>query len=301
MDPEIFEKYRKAGEISAQIKSEFLAKITPGMKILDLAEAIEKRIFELGGKPAFPVNVGINDVTAHYTPKAGDSISIQAGDIVKIDHGIHVDGYVADMAYTYCFECAENSSKIGLIKAAEKAVLAGAKLARPGAKVLEISQAIHDAVEAAGLGVIVNLTGHGLDQYVLHGEPTIPNIVNDSRHVLKEGDVIALEPFICEKNGFVRESEPVEIYSFLQPRPARLPEARAILDLAGNEYMGLPFCKRWLAKKGISPFKISFAIKQLEISNAIRSYPVLKERSGMAVAQAEHTIIVKEKPHIITS
>jgi methionyl aminopeptidase len=295
MEKEILEKYLKAGRISAQMKREVLGKIKPGMKILELAEFIERRIAELGGKPAFPVNIGINEVTAHYTPKLGDSAIIKPGDLVKIDHGIQIEGYVADMAYTYC------SGKNDLIEAAEQVLHAGIKVIRPGAKVAEVSMAISDAIEALGLGVIVNLTGHGLDQYVIHGSPTIPNVKNDSRYELKEGEVIALEPFICEKNGSVKESEPVEIFSFLQPKPVRLPEARAILDLAGNEYMGLPFCKRWLAEKGVSPFKVAFAIKQLESLEAIQPYPVLKERSGMAVAQAEHTIIVKEKPLVITA
>ena len=295
MDSATFEKYRKAGEISAQIKKEVLEKIKPGMKILDLAEFIEKRVAELGGRPAFPVNIGINDITAHYTPKVDDAVVIKPGDLVKIDHGVHVDGWVADMAYTYC------SEKNELIKVVGDALHAGMKVIRPGVRISEISKAINETVAAAGFGVIVNLSGHGLDQYVIHGPPIIPNIINDAQQELKEGDVIALEPFVCEKNGNVKDSEPVEIFSFFQPKPARLPEARAILDMAGNEYMGLPFCKRWLVKKGISPFKVSFALKQLEVSEALKCYPVLKERTGMAVAQAEHTIIVEKKPVVITS
>lgn len=294
MDSETLEKYKKAGEISKQVKKEVLEKIKPGMKILELAGFIEKRILELGGKPAFPVNIGINDITAHYTPQFNDSTIIKPGDIVKIDQGIHVDGWVADMAYTYC------SGKNELIKAVEKTLEAGIKVIKPGVKISEISQAISEAAESAGFGVIVNLTGHGLDQYVIHGPPTIPNVKNDSQQVLKEWDVVALEPFVCETNGYVKESEPVEIFSFLQPRPVRLPEARKILDLASNEYNGLPFCKRWLVKKGFSPFKISFALKQLEISNSVKGYPVLREREGKRVAQAEHTIIVMEKPVITT-
>ena len=295
MDSEILEKYKKAGEISKQIKMEVLEKIKPGMKILELAEFIEKRALELGGKPAFPVNIGINEVTAHYTPKFDDNFVIKPGDLVKIDHGIQIDGWVADMAYTYCSEKSE------LIKAVEKALDAGIKVIRPGVPVSEISHAISEAVASEGFGVIVNLTGHGLDQYVVHGPPTIPNIKNDSREELKEGDVIALEPFVCETNGYVKESEPVEIFSFLQPKPVRLQEARAILDWAGNEYMGLPFCKRWLVKKGFSNFKVSFALRQLEICEAIKSYPVLKERDSKPVAQAEHTIVVMEKPLVITT
>ena len=295
MDSATFEKYMKAGEISRQIKTEVLEKIKPGIKILDLAEFIEKRISELGGKPAFPVNIGINEITAHYTPKFDDTNVIKAGDLVKIDHGIHIDGWVADMAYTYC------SEKNDLIKAVEQVLEAGIKAIRPGALVSDISQAISETVEASGFGVIVNLTGHGLDQYIIHGPPSIPNIKNESKEELREGDVIALEPFVCEKNGYVKESEPVEIFSFVQPKPVRLPEARSILDLAGNEYMGLPFARRWLVQKGISAFKTSFALRQLEMAEAIRSYPVLKERSGMPVAQAEHTVVIKEKSVIITA
>lgn len=294
MDSKILEKYKKAGKIGSQVREGVIKKIKPGMRILELAEFIEKRIIELGGKTAFPVNIGINDVTAHYTPQSNDSTVIKPGDLVKIDQGIHVDGWVADMAYTYC------SGKSELIKAVEKALESGIKAIMPGVKISEISQAINETVESAGFGVIVNLTGHGLDQYVVHGPPTIPNVKNDSPEVLKEGDVVALEPFVCKANGYVKESEPVEIFSLLQPRPVRLPEARKILHLANDEYNGLPFCKRWLVKKGISPFKVSFALKQLEVSNSVRSYPVLRERSGLAVAQAEHTIIVKKKPLITT-
>ncbi|UCC91389.1 MAG: type II methionyl aminopeptidase [Candidatus Aenigmatarchaeota archaeon] len=294
MDSETLEKYKKAGEISKQVKKEVLEKIKPGMRILELAEFIEKRALELGGRPAFPVNIGINDITAHYTPQSNDSTAIKPGDLVKIDHGIHVDGWVADMAYTYC------SGKNELINVVEKALEAGIKVIKPGIKISEISQAISETVDSAGFGVIVNLTGHGLDQYVVHGPPTIPNVKNDSQHALKEGDVIALEPFVCKTNGYVKESEPIEIFSFLQPRPVRLPEARKIIELGDSEYNGLPFCKRWLVKMGLSPFKVSFALKQLEISNSVKSYPVLRERSGSAVAQAEHTIVVEEKPLVIT-
>jgi methionyl aminopeptidase len=294
MDPKTLENYRKAGEIGSKIEKEVLGRIKPGMRIFELADFIEKRILELGGKPAFPANIGINNITAHYTPRLNDTMVINPGDLVKIDQGIHVDGWVADMAYTYC------SEKNDLIRTVERALESGIKAVKPGVKVSEISEAINKTVEGSGLGVIVNLTGHGLDQYVIHGPPTIPNVKNDNQHELKENDVIALEPFVCETNGYVKESEPTEIFSLLQPRPARLPEARKILELANSEYRGLPFCKRWLVKKGFSPFKVSFALKQLEISDSVKGYPVLKERRGRPVAQAEHTVIVKDKPIVTT-
>ena len=133
MEKKVLDSYIKAGKISSQIRHEVLAKVKPGMKILDLAEMIEKRIFELGGEPAFPVNIGINEITAHYTPSADDATVIKPGDLVKIDVGVHVDGYVSDQAFTYC------SEKHEYIDAAVKAVEAGIAVIKPGVKVMEVS------------------------------------------------------------------------------------------------------------------------------------------------------------------
>lgn len=271
MDEKILEKYIKAGRIGAQVKQEVFQTIKPGMKILDLAELIEKRIIELGGKPAFPVNIGINETAAHYTPVIGDNKEIMPGDLVKIDIGVHIDGYIADMAFTYC------SEKNDLIEAAEKAVQAGIAVIKPGLKICEISQAISDSVKSSGFGVIINLTGHGLEKFDLHSDPTVPNVINSSDYVLKSGDVIALEPFVTKTNGYVKESETAEIYSYLQERSVRLPEGRMILQIARDKYSGLPFAKRWLSKE-ISPLKIFLGLKQLELAGAMRSYPVLKEK-----------------------
>ena len=294
MDQEILDKYIKAGKIGSQVKSEIFPKIKPGMKILDLAEMIEKRIIGLGGLPAFPVNIGINEITAHYTPQSSDAREIKEGDLVKIDTGIHIDGYVADMAYTYC------SEKHDYIETVENALSNALSVIRPGVKVSEISDAIQDIVEKAGLGIIINLSGHGLQNYVLHGPPSIPNVRNDDDTQLQEGDVIAIEPFVTESNGMVKDSEPIEIFSFLQAKAARLPEARKILEIAANEYMGLPFAKRWIVKRGFSAFKAGYALRQLEGIDALKGYHVLKESRGKPVAQAEHTVIVSEKQIITT-
>ncbi len=294
MDPKVLEHYKKAGKINSKVREEVLRMVKPGMKILELAEFIEKRIIELGGFPAFPVNIGINEITAHYTPSHNDTRVIGEGDLVKIDVGVHIEGYVSDHAYTYC------SQKNDFVEVAKGALEAGISAVKPGVRVMEIGNEIQKVVNEAGLGVIINLTGHGLDQYVVHGEPKIPNVENDEAHELREGEVIALEPFITEGNGVVKDSEPVEIFSLMQPKPARLPEARRIMEMAANEYNGLPFCKRWMVRKGISPFKTGFALKQLEAADAVKAYPVLKETRGRKVAQAEHTVIVGN-PSVVTT
>ncbi len=293
MKEDVIEKYKKAGKVSAQIRKEILEIIKPGMKILDLAEKIEKMITERGCGIGFPVNIGINEITAHYTPVYNDERVIEKGDLVKIDQGLHVDGYVADMAYTYC------SQPHDYIRTAEEAVKAAIDIIKPGITVSEISNAIYESIKSKGLGVITNLTGHGLEQYVIHGPPNIPNKKNDNKTVIEEGHVIAIEPFITEADSHVKDSTPTEIYSFLQPRPVRMVEAREIMEVSANEFNGLPFAKRWFA--GVfSPVKTAMALRQLEQANAIHPYPVLKETQNRSVAQAEHTIIVLDTPIVTT-
>ncbi len=286
-------KYREAGAIASRIRADTLGSIKVGDNLLSIAERIEGAIAKAGAKPAFPVNISVNEAAAHYTPPLGEQRTVGAGDLVKIDIGAHIDGYLADMAFTWC------SEKSPLVAASQKALDAGIGAIRPGATVSEVSAAIHGAIEDAGLAPVVNLSGHGVERYNFHGSISIPNVPNSSKHKLSEGDVVALEPFVAESAVHVDESEPVEIYQFVQRRPVRMPEARKVMELAEKDFSGFPFARRWLAKH-VSPFKVKVAIMELERSGAIRSYPILKDMQGRKIAQSEDTIIVAEKPIVTT-
>jgi len=293
MEKEIEEKYRKAGRILCDVKAELAKKIRPGVKLLDIAVLGEGMIAERGGGVVFPINISVNDIAAHYTPRMNDALTVNAGDLVKVDLGVHIDGYIVDSAFTYC------SEKSRMIECAEKVADEAARIVRPGTKVSEIGQFIEESVERSGFGLITNLTGHGLERYQNHAPPTIPNTRNSIAHEVKKGDVIALEPFVTQSKGYVKDTSIVEIYNYLQHRPVRLPEARRILDMAKNEYHGLPFAKRWLCQK-FSPIKVSLALRELEQVGALGTHPVLREAGGKPSAQAEHTIIVADKPVILT-
>lgn len=287
------EKYKKAGRIHAEVTQEIQERLKTGMKLLEIAEFIEKRILEKGGELAFPVNTSLNDIAAHYVAQHGDTRTVERGDLLKIDIGVHVDGHVADGAFTYC------SEKNDLAVIAQKAIDEAVKVIRPGVKVGEVSLAIDETVKKAGLGLIVNLTGHGVDEYQFHAPPTVPNTATNSPVILEEGMVIAIEPFVTESPSQVRESAPVEIYRFLQEKPIRMTEARAILRLIQEHYHSFPFAKRWLYEH-FSPFKVSMALRMLETAEAIESYPPLKDVKGQKIAQAEHTVIVGDPPVVIT-
>jgi methionyl aminopeptidase len=293
MEKQELEKYIKAGKIASEVCAGLKGMIKPGIKLVELAEFAEGQTIKLGGQPAFPLNISINEVAAHYTPQFNDERMIGEADLVKLDVGVHVGGYIGDTAFSWC------SEKNELVEASRKVLEAGMAVVRPGVKVYEIGEAIQNMAGELGVGIIVNLTGHSLGKYVFHGAPSIPNTKNSISHEFKEGDAIAIEPFVLESNGTVKDSTPVEIYRHVVDKPIRLAEARKILETAKLKYHGLPFAKRWLCRE-MSPIKVSLALNQLESVGAVESFPVLKESRGKPVAQAEHTIIVMEKPIITT-
>ncbi|MDI6806671.1 MAG: type II methionyl aminopeptidase [Candidatus Aenigmarchaeota archaeon] len=286
MEKEVLEKYKRAEEISTKVIEFSKGLLKDGIKILEIAESVEKKIFELGAKPAFPLNIGINEVAAHFTPASDDTSILKVGDLVKIDIGVHVDGYICDRAFTICV----GDEKHQLIEACEKTLKEALKLIKPGAKICEISEVVENSLAEFGFNPIRNLCGHGLERFVQHAAPSIPNAKNDIKDELKENQVIAMEVFGTNGSGWVKESYPALIYQFANDRLPRLLEARKILDMAKFKFEKLPFTKRWL--KEFSPLKLDFALKELVNIDAIKAFPILKEQTDALVAQAEETVIL---------
>ncbi|RLI98137.1 MAG: type II methionyl aminopeptidase [Candidatus Aenigmatarchaeota archaeon] len=287
MEKEVVESYKKAKEISDKVLPLAKGLVKEDASILEIAEKIESKIKELGGKPAFPVNISINEIAAHYTPDINDTLRIKAGDLVKIDYGVQVNGYIWDRAFSVFI----GEKKHPLIEASEKALKEALKTVKPGVKVFEISEVIEDVVSSFGLNPVRNLSGHGLERYNQHAYPSIPNSKNTIQAEIKD-QAIAIEVFVTDGSGYVKESAPTLIYKFKQAKPVRMWEARKILEKAQKDFELLPFAKRWL--KGIgSPLKIDLALRQLLEVDALIDFPVLKEISGGRVAQSEETIIVE--------
>ncbi len=293
---ENFEKYKKAGKALGEVRKEALSKIIkPGAKILDIANFIENKIVEKGCGPAFPVNISIDDVVAHYTPTAVDTREIKEGELVKIDIGVQVDGFIADSAITYC------SEKNEIVESSRNLMKRIMETVKPGLPVFEIGNLVEEESKRAGVGIIVNLTGHMLDQNVFHGIPSIPNIRNKTDYQFKEGDAFAIEPFLTDSNGYVKESGgPVEIYRYLQDKPIRLPEGRKVLDHIKTNFGAFPFAKRWLYDV-VSPGKVAMVLRQLEMSGALETYPILKEVENKKVAQIEHTFVIHKGKVVVTT
>jgi len=294
MNEEITQKYIKAGSIAAQTRDYGESLCKPGIKLLDLAEAIERKIIELGGGIAFPVNLSLNSDAAHYTPHRNDATVLQAEDYLKIDVGVHVDGFIGDTAVTV-----RPAGKDELIKCSEQMLEEALKLFIPGEKIARVGEIVEAIAIENGFRPIRNLTGHRVEQYSVHSPPAVMNIKNDSDYILKEGDVFGVEPFCTDGAGMVKDSPQTLIYGYMANRPIRSPEGRRILEMSKSKFNGLPFARRWIERE-ISPLKTNLILKQLAQIGALHLYPVLRESSDGMVSQSEHTIIVSEKPIITT-
>jgi methionyl aminopeptidase len=288
------ECYRKAGKIASQARGFGKKLIKPGVSYLEVVEKTEAKIKELGGETAFPTNLSVNEIGAHDTADIDDKRILKEGDLVKLDVGAQIDGYIADTAVAVSLGGNED-----MIETTNQALKNALKMMVPGQKVSEVSEVIEKTIRENGFNPIVNLTGHGLDKFDLHAKMEFPNVKNDIKYELKEGDVFAIEPFATNGSGRVKEIDRVLIYRFMANYPTRLRESRKVLSLAQEKYHGLPFSRRWLTP-GISKIKLMIILKQLTDNNALHQYPVLKEVANGIISQTEHTVIVKDKPEVTT-
>jgi methionyl aminopeptidase len=287
MDSEIREKYEKAHSISEKAQQLAKKEIKEGASALKLAETVEKEIIDNEGKLAFPVNISINEVAAHFTPDINTDLQFKHNDLVKIDIGVHIDGYIWDAAFTKKI----GNEKDKMIEISEQAIEAALKIIKPGVKVCEISEVVESIVEKSGLKTVQNLCGHGLERFVQHAKPSIPNSRNNIKTELQKGNAIAMEIFTTDGQGYVKEGSETLIYRYIQDKNVRSQEARKILIKARDDFQGMPFAKRWV-RSIANGIRLELALKELVDSGSLEAYPILKEAGNGKVAQSETTILL---------
>ncbi|MBX4196256.1 type II methionyl aminopeptidase [Candidatus Pacearchaeota archaeon] len=288
------EKLKRAGAIAKEVVAYARGMVKKGMPLLEIADKIESKIRELKANPAFPVNLSINEIAAHATPSANDET--RASGLLKIDIGVHIDGYVADTAFSLDLEGDEENKR--LIAAAEEALKHGVKEINIGTPLKKIGKAIESAIKSYNVQPIQNLSGHSIEQYDLHSGITIPNYDNHQETEIAQG-VYAIEPFATSGLGEVKDGKPSGIYHLEKPGNVRDSFAREVLAFIEEEYATLPFCSRWIHHKFGSRGLI--ALKRIEEAGLLHHYSQLVEKSGKKVAQAEHTVLLTKKEKIVTT
>ncbi len=294
---DVEEQYFQAGKIAAKVREQIKTEVKPGVKAIDICERVENMIRQLGAGIAFPCDVNINNVAAHYTSPDGDKTTIQAGQVIKVDIGVHVDGYIADTAVTICLDPALTP----MAKAAEDALAVAISTVKAGVRASDVGASIEHTIKNRGFKPIRNLTGHKMSRYIVHAGRSIPNVAGFELHRLEEGEIYAIEPFTVLSNavGEVRDGPPSNIYRFEKKRNLEgMP--KQMLTYIQQEYKTLPFCSRWITKAfpGLEGHE---AFADLLTSKCVTGYPQMLEKTGGPVAQAEHTLIVQKNGCFVTT
>jgi methionyl aminopeptidase len=281
--PPDLDRWRRAARISAEARDLGASLVVTGARRREVADAIERYIRSKGAEPAFPANLSRNSEAAHFTPDPDDIGVFEAGDLVKVDVGAHLDGAIADTATTV--EVGGGRRHENLIRAVRDAVDAGVREVRSGVAVDTISVAIERAIHARGLKPVRNLTGHTIERYLLHAGKSIPNASGMSSASLREGEVVAIEPFATNGAGEIENGPFGHILRFRNDPGPKDPVVAALYA----RFRTLPFTTRWVDGEG-----------RLHLAGAkrhLQSYPVFVERGRGLVAQAEHTVLVTAGGH----
>lgn len=281
------ENYTKAGKIAKQALLYGKGLIRKGARLLDVTAKIEAKINQLGGKPAFPVQISCDEIAAHYCAFKDDPIVFE-NQLVCLDIGVHIDGYIGDNACSV--DLSGNNGE--LVKASEEALKAASEKLALGVKLSGLGKAIEDTIVSFGFQPVRNLSGHGLEEFGIHAKPTIPNYDTKDDKVLEEG-FIAIEPFATNGTGLIHEKGKPNVFSLTGKKSMRISFVRDILREL-ESFRGLPFTKRWLLSELSEP-KVDYALKQLRQLDILHEYPPLVERSDGLVSQAENSFFVGEE------
>jgi methionyl aminopeptidase len=284
------DSYKKAGEIAKKVKEYAKSIIKKDAPLLEIAEKIEGKIIELKGELAFPVNLSIDDVAAHYTPTLRDET--KASGLLKVDLGVHIKGCIADMAFTVDLTPEKKYQK--LIEVAETALknaLEEVKKSKEDTTLSQIGRVIQQTIEKSGFSPIVNLSGHGLSEYNIHSGLTIPNFDNGSMKTLGEG-AFAIEPFatLSTGSGSIYEGAGSNIYAIQKIFQPRDNSSREVLDWVLENKKMLPFSQREIER--IFGSKAIIAISNLKRAGIISEFPQLVEKNHQVISQAETSLIV---------
>jgi len=292
------EDYIKAGKIAGEVRENVRKKDWIGKTVAEICDYAESEIIKRGGKCAFPVNTSLNEIAAHYTAEPNDAKTVSDSDLIKIDLGAQINGYIADTAVTVNY----NQEHDSLVQAAENALEAAMSMIKSGVKSKDVGRKIQNTIQDMGFKPIANLSGHSLDQYTIHAGKTVPNMWSIGSFDFSENEAYACEPFVTAKNGlgFVRNGKIKNIFALSSRKRTKDAEADKVQEYIWNNFNMLPFALRWL----LNEWEEKEARRLLDIlikKKVVKAYAILVEASGKTVAQAEHTFIPNQTGVTVTT
>lgn len=310
LERESFNQYndlRKAAESHRTMRQYIQKVVKPGMTTTEIAEIIEngnRKLTEGNDETkvagvGFPTGLSINDCAAHYTPNKGDKTVLKYEDVMKIDIGVHVNGYIIDSAFTLTFDDKYKS----LLDAVREATNTGIKEAGIDVRLGDIGAAIQEVMESYELELdgkvypiksIRNLNGHNINPYEIHGGKSVPIVKSPDQTKMEEGETFAIETFGSTGRGYVVGEGECSHYARVKDASSagvRLNSARQLLSVIDKNFGTLPFCRRYLDRIGQDKYLL--ALNNLVKAGVVQDYPPLMDIPGSYTAQYEHTIILR--------
>lgn len=293
MNDDQLSKLRKAGKVAGEAREIGLSMIEPGVKLFDVAEEVEAHIRGKGCGLAFPCNVSVNEIAAHYTPSVNDKTVIKTGDVIKVDCGAELDGWVGDTAGT---AEAGTGKYTRLIQASKQARDAIADFVGDGFPLSEIGGIVEANIRQYGFTPVRNLCGHQITQYNLHSGLSVPNYDDGSSTRAKKGMILAIEPFATDGRGEVVNGRPGNIVRIIREREIEEPDIKEFFDYVKEEFKTFPFCARSCDFRDAEKY-----VNYLTRRGILSSYAQLVEVKRGIVSQHEHTFYVSgDRAEILT-
>jgi methionyl aminopeptidase len=301
----IIHSLQKAGNIHKQVRQHLYSSniLIPGTSLVTIANEIETKTRELTlsrgytsiyGGIGFPVGLSINECAAHFHPLKTDTCVLQHPDIIKVDYGVEIDGWIIDSAFTVYFD-ESNEQYANLTKGVREATYTGIKNAAIDVDINEWAGSIKEVMESYDIHPITNLGGHNILKEIIHGGVFLPSVPTPNLQIPRFAEgVYAIETFGSTDQDYVYETGESTIYRInpsapILPSPINLKmeSSRKLYSKLRSTFKTLPFTDRF----------VECAKTHLEIltkNQYLYSYPPLCVRSGKT-AQYEHTIYISGK------
>ncbi|KAK9436991.1 Peptidase M24A, methionine aminopeptidase, subfamily 2, binding site [Metarhizium brunneum] len=320
-DPTFLNNYRKAAEVHRQTRKWVQESVKPGQTLTEIAVGIEDSVRALldnaGLEPGqglqsglgFPTGLSLNHCVAHYTPNPGQKdVVLQHQDVIKVDFGVHVNGWIVDSAFTMSFDPTYDD----LLAAVKDATNTGIKNAGIDVRISDVGAAMQEAMESYEVDIrgktypvkpVRNLCGHDIKHYRIHGDKTIPFVKNSNQTKMEEGDIFAVETFGSTGRGFIRDGPGIYGYGLSHSPRERvsLPRSSAntLYKTIKENFGTLVFCRRYLNHVGLDRYLAG--INYLVSNGILDDYAPLMDVPGSYSAQFEHTILLRESTKEVIS
>ncbi|KAL9242589.1 hypothetical protein vseg_016575 [Gypsophila vaccaria] len=305
---EVVTKYKTAAEILNKALNLVVSECKPKAKIVDLCEKGDAFIREQTGSMyknakkkiergvAFPTCISVNNVVCHYSPLASDESVIEEGDVVKVDMGCHIDGFIATAAHTHVVQDGPvTGRKADVIAATNAAAEVALRLVRPGKKNKDVTEAIQKVAAAYDCKIVEGVLSHQLKQFVIDGNKVVLSVSSPEMRVddaeFEENEVYAVDILASTGDGKPRmlDEKQTTVYKRAVDKNyhLKMKTSRFIFSEINQKFPILPFTARALEEK-----RARLGLVECVNHELLQPYPVLHEKPGDFVAHIKFTVLL---------